>query len=93
MERDMFQRPFRFTFRYGETEKRASSCGTFDMPYPRRIDQQRSGPVTQKLYGDSCVRDGLSPIATPGGRLANRTPDAPVVGTETQNFRALILSK
>lgn len=79
MERDFFQRPFRMTFRYGDSEERASNSGTFELPRPRRPDQLHTPPVTQRTHG-AYLQEGLSPVVCPNGRIASRGPDVPLVG-------------
>jgi hypothetical protein len=70
MDRDLFQRPNRMVHRFGPEAERASIEGTFDMPHPMRPDQLSSRAVSMKTDGPSYVREGLSPVTTPGGKNA-----------------------
>lgn len=77
MDRDIFQRPFRMTFRFGRSEEEATVQGTFDLPKPKRPDDLCSPQMTTRTHG-GYIQEGLSPIAKPNGQLATRGghPDA-----------------
>lgn len=82
MERDMFQRPNRMTFRFGAAEERASICGTFELPTPK-FGQRHSPPVSAQTHGQegySCIREGMSGIDKPNGKAARFTPAPVIVG-------------
>ena len=86
IRKDIFRRGVRMTHRFGETEKQSDpfGSGTFEAPWPMRVDELNKGghPLEVGADGEHAYRPFSSPIQKPDGSLASvngPAPDAPQI--------------